>query len=141
MIQTVFFSFLAIAVLRMKYLWTPYICVLASLVLCDNVSYTWILDKFHITSQVLVIHAINLYCCLCIFMGTCDQVLDIDGIFLHNLYHLNTKGLLSEYPTFKILHKGLVLRLLHNLDQCIVQVPDPGMLEGEYVRWMSIVSD
>ena len=38
----------------MKYLWTPYVCVFASLVVCDAAFYSWVLNKLSVPSKTIV---------------------------------------------------------------------------------------
>ena len=43
----------------MKYLWTPYVCVLASLVVCDAALYTWVLKKISVPSKTIVSNVLS----------------------------------------------------------------------------------
>ena len=53
-VQAVFFGGMAITTLRMKYLWTPYMCILGSTLVTDDHVYTWLLGKLRISSAALV---------------------------------------------------------------------------------------
>ena len=50
----VFFGMLGLAVTRMKYLWTPYMCVSAALCVGDYTLWKWILEKLASRSKTLV---------------------------------------------------------------------------------------
>ena len=60
-VQTVFFGALAISTLRMKYLWTPYMCVLAAVGVSDKIVTTWLLERCSITSTKAVRGAFPLF--------------------------------------------------------------------------------
>ena len=53
-VQAVFFGGMAITTLRMKYLWTPYMCILGSTLVTDDHVYTWLLGKLRVSSAALV---------------------------------------------------------------------------------------
>lgn len=44
-IQCVFFGVMAVTTLRMKYLWTPYMCILASVGLGDCELRDWLINR------------------------------------------------------------------------------------------------
>lgn len=46
LVQAAFFGCLAMSTLRMKYLWTPYMCVLASVGLADYSFWKTLISKF-----------------------------------------------------------------------------------------------
>lgn len=53
-VQTVFFGAVAMIAIRMKYFWTPYMCVLASVGLADYSAWSWILSRLTSPSRTMV---------------------------------------------------------------------------------------
>lgn len=53
-VQAVFFGALAITTMRMKYLWTPYICVLAAVGVADKTLWSSVFSLFRISNKYLV---------------------------------------------------------------------------------------
>ena len=61
-VQTVFFGAVAMIAIRMKYFWTPYMCVLASVGLADHSAWCWILSRLTSPSRTMVcVCAIYIY--------------------------------------------------------------------------------
>ena len=54
-VQTVFFGALAMSTLRMKYLWTPYICILAGFGIADYKAWKTILVQLNTQGIVVCI--------------------------------------------------------------------------------------
>ncbi|XP_064628354.1 protein C-mannosyl-transferase DPY19L3-like isoform X2 [Lineus longissimus] len=54
-VQTVFFALMAISTMRFKYLWTVYMCIMASVGICDFHFWKKLLSKFRIEGIVLEI--------------------------------------------------------------------------------------
>eukprot|EP00794_Sanderia_malayensis_P000566 gene566-1224_t len=51
-IQTIFFGLMALSTLRMKFLWTPHICIVASGLFCHQDVWRWIFKKCNIEQAV-----------------------------------------------------------------------------------------
>ena len=53
-VQAVFFGAMAVTTLRMKYLWTPYMCIIGSTLVTDDYVYSSLLSKLSIYNRILV---------------------------------------------------------------------------------------
>ncbi|XP_023930612.1 probable C-mannosyltransferase DPY19L3 [Lingula anatina] len=54
LVQSVLFGVMAVMVLRMKYLWTPYMCILASWGISDYQTWKFVLAKLNIRREIFV---------------------------------------------------------------------------------------
>ena len=50
----VFFGAVGIIAMRMKYFWTPYMCVFASVCLFKSEPWMWIVEKFNYSKKIQV---------------------------------------------------------------------------------------
>ena len=50
----VFLGAMAVTTLRMKFLWTPYVCLLASVCVSDYTAYKWLCTRFLKTTEAKV---------------------------------------------------------------------------------------
>ena len=71
LIQVVFFGAMAVTTLRMKYLWTPYMCVLAGVSVGDFAIWQWVLEKWRTNSRLVV--------------STCTSISNFHSPLIHNI--------------------------------------------------------
>ena len=53
-VQAVFFGAVALTTLRMKFFWTPYMCIIASISLASRSLWAWLLSKLSCRSDFAV---------------------------------------------------------------------------------------
>ncbi|RUS88376.1 hypothetical protein EGW08_003832 [Elysia chlorotica] len=73
-VQAVFFGSFAMLILRMKYFWTPYVCVFAAVGVCDTKIWTKMLSFAHI-KQPAVVSAIRVSCAVILLSVLIGQLL------------------------------------------------------------------
>lgn len=103
LVQAAFFGCLAMSTLRMKYLWTPYMCILASVGLADYNFWKTLISKFSNRESIvrflfffssMNVTFINLFFYILLTIHTvtayslCDEVKSILWI---NFWHLSCK--------------------------------------------------
>jgi len=54
LVQAVFFGAVALMALRMKFFWTPYMCIIASVSLASRPIWAWLLSRLRCHSQLVV---------------------------------------------------------------------------------------
>ncbi|GFO42188.1 Dpy-19-like protein 3 [Plakobranchus ocellatus] len=73
-VQAVFFGGLSMLTLRMKYFWTPYVCVFAAVAVADTATWAKLLNLVHIRRPAMI-HLIRVSCVLLFLSVMVQQLL------------------------------------------------------------------
>ena len=75
LVQAVFFGAVALMALRMKFFWTPYMCIIASVLLANRPLWAWLLSQLRCHSDFVV--------CMLQLFGTEIVVEIVDGLVVN----------------------------------------------------------
>ncbi|KAL8615466.1 hypothetical protein ACOMHN_053802 [Nucella lapillus] len=99
-VQCTFFGVLAMTTLRMKYLWTPYMCVLGAAFLADGQMWRGVLSRVRYCSAHMVDvwrHA-TVILVLAALVGMCGVHMKQCGVHMKCGVHMTCGGLLQKVP-------------------------------------------